>query len=58
MSGLNVVEQLVEYECGLLDGEGVLALFQELVDTGMAWKLQGSYGRMAEHLLDDGLITR
>lgn len=58
MSGLNVVEQLVEYECGLLDGEGVLALFQELVDTGMAWKMQGSYGRMAEHLLDEGLITR
>lgn len=54
----NLVNRVMDYEEGKLDTEGVIALFQELVDTGLAWELQGSYGRAAADLLEQGLITK
>jgi len=52
----DLVDKIMEFEMGLMDEEAILDLFQELVDTGMAWSLQGSYGRMAKSLIDQGLI--
>ena len=37
--------------------EQVLEAWQHLVDTGLAWRLQGSFGRIAEQLIDQGLIN-
>lgn len=31
--------------------------YQELIDTGMAWKLEGTVGRTAMDLIEQGLCT-
>lgn len=54
---MNLTEQIVAYEAGELSNEEILELFQKLVDSGLAWELQGSYGRMANALIDAGLVT-
>lgn len=51
------IDQIIAYESGELDEKGTLELFQNLVDSGLAWKLQGHYGRTAQALLDAGLIN-
>ena len=38
--------------------EQVLQAWQHLVDTGLAWKLQGWFGRTAINLIEQGLITQ
>jgi hypothetical protein len=48
---------IIDFESGALDEEATIALFQRLVNTGLAWSLQGSYGRTAKALIDAGLIT-
>lgn len=52
---MDFVDKMISYENGEMDDEEVIAFFQELIDTGMAWTLQGSYGRAASHLIESGL---
>tara|TARA_R100001369_G_scaffold14776_1_gene29490 strand:- start:312 stop:497 length:186 start_codon:yes stop_codon:yes gene_type:complete len=37
--------------------EQVLQAWQHLVNTGLAWQLQGRFGRIAKVLIDQGHIT-
>jgi hypothetical protein len=37
--------------------EQVIEAWQTLVDTGMAWQLQGWFGRTARHLIEEGYIN-
>lgn len=52
----DLVADLLAFEEERLDPEEVIWLFQRLVDTGMAWKLQGFYGRTARDLIEAGLV--
>ena len=53
---MNLFTAMLAFEDGELDEDGVIDLFQALVDNGMAWSLQGFYGRTAQAMLDAGLI--
>ena len=44
-----------DFETGALDDEQVAEGFQHLIDSGLAWALQGAYGRTAAALIDAGL---
>ena len=51
---MDLVTQIIEYEEGNLSDGETIELFQELIDTGQAWQLQGSYGRTADALIQSG----
>jgi len=38
----------------LEDGD-VIAAYQHLIDNGLVWQLQGSYGRNATQMIEEGL---
>ena len=43
---------------GFIEGteKEVINAWQHLVDTGLAWNLQGQFGRTAQMLINDGII--
>tara|TARA_R110001599_G_C11918788_1_gene628279 strand:+ start:162 stop:344 length:183 start_codon:yes stop_codon:yes gene_type:complete len=40
------------------DEQEVIDAWQHLVDTGLAWSLQGSFGRTAAQLIEEGIIQK
>ena len=56
MSEAPDVSKIMAYEEGELDQDEMILLFSQLVSSGMAWKLQGSYGRTAKCLIDAGVL--
>lgn len=53
----DIVDRLIAFESGELDDDQTIELFQELVDTSLAWFLQGAYRRSATRLIDAGLVS-
>jgi len=53
----DVVGMIIDHESGNLDNAATVALFQSLVNSGLAWTLQGVYGRAAESLINMGLVS-
>jgi len=54
---MDYIDKIMACESGELDDDNTIELFQGLVDSGEAWTLQGSYGRMASLLIDQGLVN-
>tara|TARA_X000001388_G_scaffold74110_1_gene66629 strand:- start:251 stop:430 length:180 start_codon:yes stop_codon:yes gene_type:complete len=42
------------YESGEMTEDEIVEFFQQLIDSGMAWTLQGHYGRTAAYLIEQG----
>jgi len=54
MDNSEQISSMIAWEQGELSDEEVVILFQSLIDCGLAWKLQGCYGRMAHALIQGG----
>jgi len=51
------VDGSMAYENGELNESQTIELFSNLLRTGMAWQLQGSYGRTAADLINAGVLN-
>lgn len=55
---MDLVDKIMAWESGELEGKETLELFAKLIENGQAWSLQGSYGRTANSLIEKGLISK
>jgi hypothetical protein len=53
---MNNIDKIIAYESDELSDKETIELFQDLVDSGLAWKLQGHYGRTAKAYIDAGFV--
>lgn len=51
---MDQIDKIIAYEQGDLSDEDTICLFQELIDSGLVWQLQGHYGRTAKFLIEEG----
>lgn len=56
--GYDMVGALLAFEADRLEGPDTIILFAHLVKSGLAWRLQGFYGRTAAALIDNGILDR
>jgi hypothetical protein len=54
---MNILDFIIDYEAGDVDEQQFIEGFADLIRTGQAWCLQGSYGRTAVSLIDQGIIS-
>lgn len=54
---MSLMQRVLEYESEAQSLEWVLKLFADLIATGLAWQLQGHYGREARAYIENGLIS-
>ena len=53
---LDLTGQIIAYECGQLNDSETIELFAHLIKSGLAWRLQGHYGRTAQAFISYGYI--
>jgi hypothetical protein len=52
---IDSLDFIMAYEAGELSTQEVIDGFQQLIDSGLVWKLQGSYQRAAIDLIRAGI---
>jgi len=58
MTKADFVDKIVRYESGEMPEDEEIKFFQELINSGDAWKLQGHYGRTAMMYINAGLCHK
>lgn len=53
---MDEINKIMAYEQGKLNDVESVELFQDLLNSGLVWKLQGHYGRTATALIEAGYI--
>ena len=53
---METLNSIIAYENDELDDADTIELFQQLLDRGQVWLMQGHYGRHARAMIKDGLI--
>ena len=48
------VGKIIDYESGKMDTGEIIEFFQQMIDDGSVWQLQGHYGRTATALIASG----
>lgn len=48
------ISKIVAYESGTMNDDEMIEFFQGMINSGVVWQLQGSYGRTAAYLIDTG----
>ena len=48
---------LVSEADDIIETDDIVAAYQFLIDNGIIWVMQGTYGRMAEYLIDYGICS-
>jgi len=55
---MTTTDKIIAYENGdMSDPQEAIEFFQEIIDSGLVWQLQGHYIRVAKSLIDAGLCT-
>jgi hypothetical protein len=52
-NAVGIAEGFIEAE----SEDQVIEAWQFLIDSGLAWKLQGFFGRTASHLIEEGICS-
>lgn len=55
---MDTVSKIMDFEAGEMTLEQTVDFFASLVASGLAWQLQGSYGRTAARLIESGMISK
>ena len=53
----DTVDFIIRYEGGEVTDDEVIENFQRMIDDGSVWGLQGSYGRFAAYLIEQGYCS-
>lgn len=54
---MDLTDKIIRYEQDDMDDNEIVEMYQELLDTGIIFGLQGHYQRTATRLMHAGLIT-